>query len=716
MRNFTLVLALIFLLCLPVAKAQQINDTILLDPVNVIENVNRKIPYQKNIITKSEIQQISTRDVGEMLRFIPNVSGLRKGGANIDPVVRGFKYSQLMTLINGAVGLEGGCPNRMDPTTSHIDIDDIERIEVIKGPFALRYGPSFGGVINLITFQPVLKKSFEIHTNASVGYESNYNGNKEHLNIYGGTSKINFVTTANRIKYGDYSDGNDLIVKSAFSKYSYSARLNYNPADKHHISLFWISSHHRNVRFPALQMDEREDNTDIMGLSYITSGHKGVFSGANLKASYSMVDHMMDNKYRPNSDTMIAVSTVDANTLGVRGGVDLNFKNKYFLFIGGDYQNIYKDGNRDKTMIMQPPVNGAIPEKVEALWNKASIQNIGIYSEFKTSPGSWDLVAALRLDLNSANSGKIEVLGTTSGGITPVLLSIEDTKSNFTNFSFNIGAEKHFGKHYSLGISAGRGVRSPNMVERFIILLPVGYDNYDYFGNPSLKPEANNEADITFRYTHEKAGSAEVNVFYSIVQDFILGRRIPPSEQKPLSANVLGVKQFYNAGNATFTGFELAWALPKEYKLGVKVSAAYTYAIISKVTKQILNPALVISQQVVGEEEVKNDALPEIPALETDIGISYKFLNERLIPGVNVNLTFDQSHVSSAFYEPSTPGYALVNLSLLYKFKKFISLSGGVNNLFNTAYYNHLNRKMIGTTTKLYEPGRVFYLNAFLNL
>ncbi len=697
-------------------SAQNINDTIKLDPVQIIEQASKKIPYIKNVVLKSDIDEVASRDIGELLRSIPNVSGLRKGGANIDPVVRGFKFSQIITLLNGSIGLEGGCPNRMDPTTSHIDIDDIEQIEVIKGPYALRYGPSFGGVINLITKQPKLGEKFELHTKASVGYESNYNGNKEHLALIGGTNKVSFVLTGNRIKYGDYQDGDQNIVKSSFNKYSYSARLNFTPWKTHNFGLSYIGSHHRNVRFPALQMDEREDNTRIYGFSYVTSGHKGIFSGANLKASYAMVDHVMDNKYRANSDTMVAISDVDANTLGVRGGVDLNFKNKYFLFIGGDFQQITKDGDRVKTMIMQPPVNGAIPTKVEALWNKAHIQNIGMYGEFKTALGTFDLVGAVRLDLNSAGSGIIEVFGTTVGGVTPVLLTNDNTSSHFTNFSFNLGATKRFGKNFSLGLSAGRGVRSPNMVERFIILLPVAYDNYDYYGNPQLKPEANNEADLTLKFRHDKAGSAEFNVFYSLVQNYIMGRRIAPAEQKPLSMNVLGVKEFYNAGNATLMGFELGYALPESYKLGLHVTAAYTYGTIAEVTKQILDPTKVISQQVVGEEILKNDALTEIPPLEANVSVSYKFLKKRLIPRISTRIVLDQGHVSSAFYEASTPGFVLLNAGLTYKHSDLITLSGGVNNILDQAYYEHLNRKMIGTTAKLYEPGRVFYINLFFNL
>jgi iron complex outermembrane receptor protein len=696
--------------------AQQIGDTIKLSPVEIVEQINRKIPYIRNVVLKSQLEDYAVRDIGEVLRSFPNVSGLRKGGANIDPVVRGFKFSQLITLINGSIGLEGGCPNRMDPTTSHLDIDDVEQVEIIKGPYALRYGPTFGGVINLVTMQPKLGDKFEIHTKVSSGYESNWNGNKEHISLYGGTSKINFVLTGNRLQYGDYEDGNGNTVRSSFQKYSYSGRIGFSPIKKHQFSLLYIGSKHRNIRFPALQMDERSDNTNIFGFGYVTNGHKGIFSGANLKASYSMVDHIMDNKYRANSDTMVAVSDVDANTLGIRGGVDLNFKNKYFLFIGGDFQQITKDGDRTKTMIMQAASNGMIPTKIEALWNDAHIQNIGLYTEFKTSLGTYDLVGALRVDLNSAGSEKIEVLGTMSGGVVPVLLSNDNTGSNFTNLSFNLGATKRFGKYYSLGLSAGRGTRSPNMVERFIILLPVGYDNYDYFGNPQLKPEINNEADLTFKFKHEKLGGFEFNVFYSIVQNFILGRRIPPSEQKPLSMNVLGVKQFYNAELATFTGFELGYVLPEEYKLGARVTAAYTYATLSEVTKQLLDPTKVISQQVIGEETIYHDAVAEIPPLEINVSVNYKFCKKKLIPRISTRIVLDQGHVSEAFYEPATPGFALLNLGLSYKHNDMISVSGGVNNLLDQDYYEHLNRKMIGTTAKLYEPGRVFYINLFINL
>jgi iron complex outermembrane recepter protein len=58
----------------------------------------------------------------------------------------------------------------------------------------------------------------------------------------------------------------------------------------------------------------------------------------------------------------------------------------------------------------------------------------------------------------------------------------------------------------------------------------------------------------------------------------------------------------------------------------------------------------------------------------------------------------------------------LLSFSAKYKINKYANITAGVNNIFDRAYYEHLNRKIIGTTGKLYEPGRVFFVNLYLNI
>jgi iron complex outermembrane receptor protein len=368
-------------------------------------------------------------------------------------------------------------------------------------------------------------------------------------------------------------------------------------------------------------------------------------------------------------------------------------------------------------MIMQPVYNGMIPRKVEDIWKNADLANYGFFAEYKAAFGTWNIFAGLRLDYNMASSDPVLLYGAVPPGTPPpLILDIQNTSSSHFNVSGSLGASKKLGKFFELDLAVGRGVRSPNMVERFIILLPVSFDNYEYYGNPQLKPEVNYEGDLTFKFLHPKAGDFGLTGFYSYVQDFINGKLVPSSVQKPLSQSVLGVKQFINYDQAWFTGFEFSWALSATYKLGAAVTAAYTYGVYPKATKYVLDPTKIPSQQIVGEEEVKNDAIPEIPPFEANFRLSYRFLKDKLIPRISYRMVLSQNHVSSAYYESKTPGFNIFGASLTYRPNKYISVVGGVNNIFNVDYYEHLNRRTQGTLINLYEPGRVFFVNLTFNI
>ena len=65
--------------------------------------------------------------------------------------VRGFKYDRLNIVMNGSQSAIAACPNRMDPPTSQVPTSTIQKVEVYKGPYALRYGAGFGGTINFVS-------------------------------------------------------------------------------------------------------------------------------------------------------------------------------------------------------------------------------------------------------------------------------------------------------------------------------------------------------------------------------------------------------------------------------------------------------------------------------------------------------------------------------------------------------------------------------------
>jgi iron complex outermembrane receptor protein len=143
-------------------------------------------------------------------------------------------------------------------------------------------------------------------------------------------------------------------------------------------------------------------------------------------------------------------------------------------------------------------------------------------------------------------------------------------------------------------------------------------------------------------------------------------------------------------------------------------TAGYTIAYIDQTTKYNIE-----NNQVVSTSIIKNDPLPEIPAMSTSAWIIYKIASLNLVPRLNIEYTLPQNSISTANYEESTPDYFIINTSIRYSYKKWATLNFGVNNLLNLAYYNHLNRRVVSSNPaekiKLFEPGRVFFVNLKLD-
>ncbi|MDX1637328.1 MAG: carboxypeptidase-like regulatory domain-containing protein, partial [Balneolaceae bacterium] len=142
-----------------------------MSPVTVLA---RKTSSQPDQFLDANSTVNLSHDAGQFLKDSPNISGIRKGGGfGVDPVLRGFQKNQLMVEMDGLLQSQGACPNRMDPPTTHIQMEQIEEVEILKGPYALKHGPSFGGIINFKSQQPNHFSNPALSSYVTVGYESN---------------------------------------------------------------------------------------------------------------------------------------------------------------------------------------------------------------------------------------------------------------------------------------------------------------------------------------------------------------------------------------------------------------------------------------------------------------------------------------------------------------------------------------------------------------
>ncbi|MBT8401770.1 MAG: TonB-dependent receptor, partial [Rhodothermia bacterium] len=97
-----------------------------------------------------EVRESNSVDSGEMLRVLPGVDAARRGPLGLDPNVRGLVETEVGAYVDGARKLPAG-PLRMDSQVSHFDPTIVDRIQVVKGPYALTWGAGNMGAISVET-------------------------------------------------------------------------------------------------------------------------------------------------------------------------------------------------------------------------------------------------------------------------------------------------------------------------------------------------------------------------------------------------------------------------------------------------------------------------------------------------------------------------------------------------------------------------------------
>ncbi|RKS98065.1 TonB-dependent receptor plug domain-containing protein [Chryseobacterium defluvii] len=194
------------------------------DDIETIEVQGKLVstPYKSanqniSVITKDEIANSPAKSIDEILQQIPGMDIRRRGanGVQSDIGFRGSSFEQVLLLLNGI---------RMnDSQTGHnslnlpLDLEDVERIEVIKGPAARRFGQNaYAGVINIITKTYSGKK---VRISAEGGDYETYGFG---LNAQLGNEKFSNSLQANSNSSQGYMHNTDYEIRNVF----YQSRLN----------------------------------------------------------------------------------------------------------------------------------------------------------------------------------------------------------------------------------------------------------------------------------------------------------------------------------------------------------------------------------------------------------------------------------------------------------------------------------------------------------
>ena len=143
------------------------------------------------VITRKDIEKYQATDVAEVLRRVPGISITNNGGmGKVTSVrLRGTAANHLLVLIDG---VQIGSATLGSVSFEHLSLDQVERIEVVRGPRSSLYGSeAIGGVVQIFTRKG--GKGFQPEIIASIG---SHNAQKLNVNLAGGDADTWFNVNA----------------------------------------------------------------------------------------------------------------------------------------------------------------------------------------------------------------------------------------------------------------------------------------------------------------------------------------------------------------------------------------------------------------------------------------------------------------------------------------------------------------------------------------
>lgn len=675
-------------------------------------NFLKDVPLPMDVVDDQQILNSSANTVSDILDTKPGLSLTREGIWSTDVSIRGLSRNNIVTLVDGN-RIETA--NDLSARLSMIDLNDIDRIEIIKGGSSSLYGTgAFGGIINVITknygfgefnyfFGSLLTGFNSVNTEGTGSLSLNAGSDFWYAKLSGTLRNAqNTQTPQGELKNSQYYDNN------------LSATLGIKPLSNHYLKFDYQRYDAKDIGIPGSSLFPTnavvtypEEKREMYSAEYNITNHFRPLKNISLKYYYQTI--LRDVQNIPNqivikkasNGNLIQKVSVD-NILPVANhytnGLQLqtNWKIGKFndVIAGADlwqrsltsdrlkYQTIQKfdstTGNLINTTI-QITVDKPLPE--------ADYRSIGGYlqDEIKLLNDKFKINLGFRVDkirvTNSVtlNPYYVIVNGVRNNNPAGQTVLWNASESSDLSWSSNIGLLYSVFKDVDLTFNTARSFRSPSIEERYQY---IDLGSFVRVGNPFLNPEKGYFGDLGLRIwkpTFNFKGDIFLNSFTDLVVE----------EPGTFEGRQAFIKT--NVGKAILYGYDFDF-LYNFYK-------SYTvYGSLAFVR---------------GEDTENNLDLPQMPPLNGRLGFRSPVL-KYFVCDLSATLFNHQDKVAPG--EIPTPGYAVFNFGIntidlpLKAFRiKFI---GGVENIFDKSYRDHLstNRGLITA-----EPGRNFYLKMNVN-
>lgn len=624
-------------------------------------------------------QPAPASDGADYLKTIPGFSAIRNGGTNGDPVFRGMFGSRLRILTNGSQML-GACPSRMDAPTSYISPESYDSLIVVKGPQSVLWGPGASAATVRFDRGPEAFDDPGVRVDGSV-MAGTYGRFDRRVDAAAGNRDGYVRAIGSQSEANDYKDGDGNTVPSAWDKWNGDLAVGVTPDEDTWLEVT-AGRGDGEARYAGRGMDGSRFLRETAGLRFEKQNLGDHWSKLEFQANYAYADHVMDNftLREPSSMNMGGgmsmggskmASELDRRTRSTRLASTWDWDDVSWV-AGVDAEHQEHQEHRGRKSSYDMAGEYVAPENFA--WKKDYEQTqYGLFSELTWYAGDRErVIGGARLDRYRVTdeSDDTATAGDTRHDTLPsgFVRYEQDLEAAPATWYAGIGHVQRFPDYWEL---------KPGLAG------PSGSLNaFD-----GLEPEKTSQLDIGAQY-HAAQTRAWVSGYLGYIEDFILF---------DYAAGGTGTTRVGNV-DAQIAGAELGAAHDFTENWTAQATLAYAW----------------------GRNATDDEPLPQIPPLESRLSVTYArdsysvgALWRLVAPQTRVAL--NKGNVVGQDLEESA-GFGVFSLNGAYEFSANVTVSAGVDNVFDNTYTEHLN--LAGNAAFGYpadldsginEPGRMLW-------
>jgi outer membrane receptor for ferrienterochelin and colicins len=586
-------------------------------------NTSDKSVYNVTVIDEATIQSMAAQHLGDVLENQLNCRVEQDNILGSSVRINGISGQHIKILIDGVnlVGRENG-----NIDLNQINMNNVERIEIIEGPMSVSYGTdAIGGVINIVTRK---SSNYPLQADLNLYYESagTYNGDAA---VLWRKNNNTFSISGGRYFFDGFSVSDTTRFMEWKPKQQYFASFNYG------------------YSFKSLKLNFKSDFMD----QEIQNKGNPVLTPYQ---AYAFDDYYLTRRWN--------------NALSA----DLRFKNnaKLQVVTANSYYRHIRNTYRIDMVTLDQVLLAAEESQDTAVFTSWNVR--GTYSQ-NLPNRKVNYQTGYDINLESGNSGKLAdglqhindyaLFGSIEYQVVSHLYLRPGIRFSYNSkygapVTPSLNLKYDFLTRYSLRASYAHGFRAPSLKELDLYFVDV---NHNVLGNPNLEAETSNNYLISFSAANQVGAfnfSADVSLFYNDINNIISLALVEPVTQLYTYVNIDRYKTTGGTFSAVFKTSRMT------FTTGFSLTGIYN----------TLSDSLDIDAFSM-TPEFQNNFLFTFPKAGFEGAVYFK--NTGATPGYGLE-------TDGTVYQTFIAAFTIMDLSITkYFLKKQVAFSIGVKNLFD---------------------------------